>query len=493
MPVSLGINRENISVQWKGWQAPAITDESAWHTWDDGGGSMGNFWAWGEGGHRGFITDTQMQIMYYKSWIYVFNNYNARQMGRQKLRLYAEKQSGSPAYKNVLTQKIDPVKEKYLRNQPGLEKWVTKAETEIVEVLEHPFLDIMRTVNPLLNSALMWMLTETFMGLTGNAFWWVRKNALGVPYQIWLLEPQYVTPLIGNVIDEYVRGYIYRIGTNRLFFDVDEIIHFKYPNPHSQVLGFSPIIGLSDQVRIDEKIAKYSHGVFRNMARPDGALEYEDELDSKQFNRIKREWQSVYGGVEETGKVAILHGGTKYRQISMKPKDLDYLKGGEAIKEILANGYGVPIPLISPQANKANQDTSYLQYMRDTASPKLSLYQQTINEKFVKLYPEAKIFAAFDDCVPDDKAFDLKEKESNLKTGYSVINEYRKEDGKEPHTEWGDKAIMPSSMVELGSQPAVLNTPPSPKPKPDPEEGKNLDKLADKIVEKLLSPGKTSK
>ena len=492
MPLSFGVNRENVSIQWKGWTRPDINDESAWHTWDDGGGSMGNFWAWGEGGHQGFITDTQRQLMYHKSWVYVVNNYNAKQMTRQKLRLYSQKEKGAPAFKNVATQGISPAKDKYLRDNPGLEKWVTQKDIEIVEVLEHPFLDIMKAVNPILNSALLWMLTETFMGLTGNAFWWIRRNALDVPYQIWLLEPQYVTPLIGRVIDEYIRGYVYRVGTNRLLFDPDEIIHFKYPNPHSQILGLSPVLALSDQVRIDDRIAKYSQGIFKNMARPDGALEMEPELSQTQFEQIKRQWNQVYGGVSEAGKVAILHGGAKYKAISMKPRDLDYLKGGEAIKEIIANGFGVPVPLISPQTNKANSEISYHQYMRDTIAPKNTLYQQTINEVFISIYPEDKIFAAFDDCVPEDKVFALKEKESDLKTGYSVINEIRKEEGKEPHKDWGDVPIMPTSMVEFGSQPppgANPSNPPKPAPKSKEDEKRALellDILADKIVDKLI-------
>ena len=130
--------------------------------------------------------------------------------------------------------------------------------------------------------------------------------------------------------------------------------------------------------------------------------------------------------------------------------------------------------------------------MRDTIAPKNTLYQQTINEVFISIYPEDKIFAAFDDCVPEDKVFALKEKESDLKTGYSVINEIRKEEGKEPHKDWGDVPIMPTSMVEFGSQPppgANPSNPPKPAPKSKEDEKRALellDILADKIVDKLI-------
>lgn len=478
-PLKINAQGNMVRVSWRGWTRPSINDESIW-TGSNRWGDLG----WG------VISEAMEQIGYHKSWVYVCNNYNAKSQARQILRLYTTKKKGSPKFKNTVTQPVSTKQLMRLKKSPHLQKWTTRKDVDIEEVLEHPFLNMISQVNPILNQAYMWMLTETFMGLTGNAMWWVRRNKLGVPYQIWLLEPQYTIPVLGETIDEYIKRYDYRVGTNVTSFEPESIIHFKYPNPNNQAIGMSPIAGVSDQVRIDEQIQSYSKGLFRNMARPDGVLEVDDELGEEAFKRMKKEWQQMYGGASKAGQVALLEGGAKYKAISMKPRDLGMQEGGKNVMEVISSGYGVPVVLLVPEkANKAVSQVAYAQYMRDTQDPKNKLYEQTINEHLLAMYPEANIFCAFDDCILEDKEFGLKEKESNLKTGYSTINELRKEDGVEPHEGWGDKPILSKNMAEFGGEeePAEEEEPEKPEEEDEEEEEeKFINKIAERIADRIF-------
>ena len=472
--LKIGLNSRDVRLKGRGWVGPSVDDDSAW-----GGGST-----WGD--NRSMPLDNaETQIKYYTSWGYICINYNAKQISRQKLRQYVTKKTGSSAFKNTPTRQLKGAEVAWVKENPGLKRWVSK-DVEIEEVLESPFLEMMKSINPIQNQADMWMLTETFMGLTGNCYWWMRMNNLGVPFQLWILETQRTMPVPGPDIDHYIAGYIHRIGLKDIPFEADEVVHHKYPNPYTKLIGMSPMQGLQDPLVINAEMYRYERGVFANMARPDGALETDEDLAPTQFKRIIREWNKTYGGSAQSGKVALLEGGVKYKQISMKPKDLGHLEGRKLTREEIAGGYGVPMALLTPdKVNLANAKIAYSQYMRDTIDPKLKVYEQKINEQLLSHYEDENIFVAFDNCVPEDRDFKLKERESNLKSGYSVINELRKDEGKDPHGEYGDMPIMGGNMVEFdpNAEPPTKQPPQLPPPKINQDEF--AKKIAREIYEKL--------
>jgi len=350
----------------------------------------------------------------------------------------------------MATRAITREQRDWLYSNERLDPWLTKA-VEIEEVLDHPFLRMMRKVNPLKNQSDLWMETETFMGLTGNCIWWMRPNAKGEPYQLWILESQKTRPVLGETLDDFIIGYVYYSGRKPVPFDAETVVHHKYPNPMSKAWGLSPIECLSDPVKVNESIYRYERAQFKNMARPDGVLEMEKDatLGRKEFNRMKKEWKKTYGGTSQAGT-----------------------------REEIANGYGVPIPLISPEkSNLSNSVIAYLQYMRDTQDPKNKLYEQKQNEQLLPRYKDGeRLFCAFDNCVPDDKELKLKEREMKLKTGYSSINIERVKDGEE-EVDWGDRPILPATMLPLGEAP--------PEKKPPGKPVKTTEELADEIAEAL--------
>lgn len=443
--LSLGIKPVDVRVKGFGkWKPPKYDDESQWQGTE----------YWGEGVDNSMmIKDAHSQIQHNKNYVYICNDYNARAVSRQRLRLYVAKGLGSAVYRD--TRSLTREQKQWLYKNEGLDSWLTKA-VDVEEVVDHPFLVMMRHVNPMMNQADMWMLTEKFMGITGNSVWWKRKNALGVPYQIWFLETQFLTPSLGKSIDEFVLGFIYDNGKNRVPFDMEDLVHHKYPSLTNKVMGMSPIEAMSDPILVNESIYKYERAQFKNMARPDivVALDKDADLGDKEFKRVKREWKAAYGGEVKAGQAAILEGGVKIEKVSMSPRELSHLEGRKQTMEEIANGFGVHRSLLSPdKSNLANAKVAFAQHMRDTIDPKLKMYEQKINEQLLPDYKGGEnLFVAFDNCIPEDREFLLKEKESHLKTGYNSINIERQKEG-EDEVPWGDVPIMPGTMIPLGSVP----------------------------------------
>jgi hypothetical protein len=99
--------------------------------------------------------------------------------------------------------------------------------------------------------------------------------------------------------------------------------------------------------------------------------------------------------------------------------------------------------------NRANAREGNITYQHDTILPRCRKMEQKLNEVLLPMYDD-KLFCAFDNPVGEDKEFRLKERESNLKTGYTSINEERLEDNQEP-VSWGEVPWLPMNLVPAGT------------------------------------------
>lgn len=429
----------------QGFLTPSASDDTIWSGTN----------SWGPGVIESF-SDAYDQVERHRSWNYICVNYNARAMSAQVLRLYRK----GPAKKAGLlertyrTTKVVGAQSRYLSKLNSIQKDMSRTG-DLEEVDDHDFLTMMDNVSPALNKTSLWWLSELYNGLTGNCYWWLRPNALGQPFQIWVLESQRTKPIAGDNIDEWVKGYEYRVGTKKIIFDPMFVCHHSLPNPESMYVGASPVKALADATKILENINKYEHAIFKNMAQIGGVLATEQDLGDAQYKRIRKEWRRTHAGVNQTGDTAILEGGLKFQETQFKPKDLGHEQGLKRTVAEIAAGHGIPIPLVSPErVSLAESKVAYAQYMRDTISPKCRLYEEQINQDVVKRFFGEEFFCAFDSCIAADDDFMLRKRQGNLTLGYTTINQERERDGEEPQVGWGDKPIMPSGMAEF--DPAAL-------------------------------------
>lgn len=134
------------------------------------------------------------------------------------------------------------------------------------------------------------------------------------------------------------------------------------------------------------------------------------------------------------------------------------------------NAYGQSLALYDKDATRANADAAMYAFMRDAIRPRCIRMEQKINEKLMPWY-EGDLFVAFDDCVPEDREYRLKEIESHLKTGYSSVNLERQEDGLR-EVDWGHVPILQSGMVPYnGTAPVAAPAGEIPPVEEEPEEG----------------------
>jgi HK97 family phage portal protein len=390
----------------------------------------------------------QQLIAAYKSWTYICASKNSNAVAAAPLRLYVGKQNKSTKV-IVKTAKIDRKKEVLLRKQGNLISYTRKAE-EIEEVLEHPFLEMIKKVNPLLNRFDLWDGTELFLELTGNAFWYIYKDKMGVPQELWPLPPQYMK-VVGSR-EKIVAGYVYQRAVEKIPFDNEEIIHFKFFNPSGSLYGVGPLSAVMDSYIDDKNIRNFESNLMKNQGRPEAVLQAKEAISDTDFKRIKERWR---GNKEnKIGGTLVLENGLEYKPITFTPREMNYVVGRKLNREEIAAAFGVPMSKLTTEAvNLANAYVGEHQYMQDTIEPRLRRIEETLNEKLMPMYDE-NLFVAYDSVVPEDRQFELTERTSNLGSYVTTVNEEREKMGLDK-VAWGEIPLASPQIAPLGSQPAA--------------------------------------
>jgi HK97 family phage portal protein len=388
----------------------------------------------------------QQLIAQYKSWVYVVASKNSNSVAAAPLRLYVAKQTKKT---KILTKSasLDRRVDARIRKQANLLSFTRKA-ADMEEILEHPFLNMMKKVNPLISRFDLWDGTQLWLELTGNAYWYIYKDNLGVPQEIWPLPPQFMR-VVGSK-DKVIGGYVYQRTTEKIPFEAEEIIHFKFHSPNGGLYGTGPLSAVMDSVIDDARIRTFESTLMKNMGKPEAVLQSSNPISDADFKRIKDRWR----GQKVSGQTIILENGLEYKPITFTPREMNYVVGRKLNREEIAAAFGVPMSKLTTEAvNLANAYVGEHQYMQDTIEPRLRRIEETINEDLMPMYDE-NLFVAYDSVVPEDKDFELRERTANLGSYITSINEEREKMGLDK-VDWGDIPLAGPGIAPLGSQQAA--------------------------------------
>ena len=89
------------------------------------------------------------------------------------------------------------------------------------------------------------------------------------------------------------------------------------------LIGYSPIAMAKNAVGMTLACEEYGASFFANGANPGGVLEHPGVL--KDPSKVRESWNSVYRGVNNAHKIAVLEEGMKYQQIGIPPEEAQFL------------------------------------------------------------------------------------------------------------------------------------------------------------------------
>lgn len=324
------------------------------------------------------------------------------------------------------------------------------------ELKSHWLLDLLSNPNPTLRLSTysLFEMTQTYIELADEAFWYMAKgNETGKPKLIFLLRPDKMTVVPAS--DGSIKGYVLRKDNgDKIPFDLNEIVHFKTPNPLNQYRGYGVTRASRDFIQTDEYASKWVRNSFYNNARPSALISLKGNISDNEFDKLKKNWKKQYGGVSNASKTAFIKGADlDYQELSL---GLDKV----AIKEIknmtrddVMFMFRVSKPMLGilEDVNLASARSANYAFMARVIKPKMEMLADTLQQYIY----EEQIDVDFENPVEADKVEQADYFSKMLNVGLTV-NEIRAEIGKPPISD-GDFIYQPMNLVPVGS-PIKQNT-----------------------------------
>jgi len=362
--------------------------------------------------------DNEALINSYAGWVYVCASKNATRVASQPLKLYATTKAGQSALKcphRPLAAKELAIVRKALK--PALK------DAQVDEVLDHPALDLLDYVNELQGRFELFELTELGMELTGNAYWWLTKDTLGVPSEIMILPPHLVKIQLSS--DRLVGSYVLGDAPNQRIIPADEIIHFRFPNPDGSVYGTGPAKAVWSSILDYRAMQLYERGLNNNLGVPSLFVKYSGVVEKAELARIEADWNHKLRGINKSGRVMVGDSKFDVTPVGLSPRDMSFREGRKWSRTEIAGCFGVPIDLLDTEdSNRATAQSANLTYEQFTISPRLTRIADKLNERLIPYYDD-RLFFQFEPNVPDDATAKAEETVALTNAGILTVNEAR--------------------------------------------------------------------
>jgi HK97 family phage portal protein len=273
-------------------------------------------------------------------------------------------------------------------------------------------------------------LTQKYLDIVGDAYWYKELGVLGIPSKLWLLPAQNVE--IKRTSTGEIYEYLYQpsMGGSSVHYRPDTILHFSASNmadPYGY--GMSVAKALWINVKMANSMQSLEYSLTENKAIPGTIVSPKADIGTAEADRLEMKYKKKLrkGG---NGGLIVSDYAVDVKSFATSPKDAELLASYRVTTDEICNAFGVPLSYLSKDSNLANLTASEIQLSKLAIRPRLKKLESQIN-KLVSSY-DARLFAAFDDPVKDDLEVQSKIHVAYKNAGVLTTNEIREELGYEP-------------------------------------------------------------
>jgi len=394
----------------------------------------------------------------YRSWVYTSIDKIAKSIATLKLKLYVYRAGGSRS--KVILPSMVRAELKSMHTEAHRKRYLIQKNLRREEIDDHPFLELISKPNPVMTRFTLWYSTMVRLELAGSCPWYIPKNRMNLPGEIWpmpLTKSATMTPQVSPTAD--ILAWIYRDGALRNEFPPEEVSFIRYPHPGSPFVGMSPLLAQTEPYDIDLYLSRRQRNIFENQAVVGLNLGTKEKLSKTEAEELKEFLDMQYSGVTRAGGNLITHSGLEAKQLSMSNRDAMLSDVATYSREKLITAYDLSdgkLGLVK-DVNRANMEALNDTFVLDCLKPKTMLIEENIESDILPLYDEA---LTADFVLPDveDKEYELKAMTERLGNLLSTVNEEREAQGKEP-VPWGDAPWAPFNLVQIGAPPPAPTPP----------------------------------
>lgn len=356
------------------------------------------------------------------------------------------------------------------------------------EAVKHPATFLFRKPNDY--QTLLQFLQHYFTSklINGNTYVLILRDARGVPWRMYVLDPNKVRPMIapdGSIFYQLSMDELSGI-TGPVTVPSRNILHDRAATFWHPLVGVSPLFAAGVSAMTGSRILMNSEKFFANMSRAGGVLTAPGKMTPENMRKAQVEWDANYSG-QGIGKTAVLANGLEFKPMTINAIDAMLVDQLRWTVEDIARVYRVPGFKLG-DLNKVSYRNSE-QMARDYFQGCLSYHIESFEQCMKRSLELAEDISVEYDLRPlfrmeTDTRYDTYAKA--LAAGFLSINEVRAEEdlppvagGYEPRVQAQYIPLSKANGVGV-NVPGVTPAPEStPEPADEPDESEQPSKSVD--------------
>lgn len=317
-----------------------------------------------------------------------------------------------------------------------------------------PLLDLLHKPNPLQSRQEFIEGLVAYLLLTGNSYIEAnRPNEKAIPAELWTPCPNNMS-VIPNALG-YVGTYVYKSGSQIRKFPVDAVTmkgninHIKTFHPTDLWFGMSPLEAAIVSLDQNNQVGKWNLALLQNSSVPSGVLQVERTptnpsggLAVEQRDQLRKEVAERYSGANNAGRPMLLEGGISWQQVSLSPKEMEWLNTKKVTAEDICLIYGVPPEIMGlGKTTYANYNEAQKAFYKGTVLPIMDKIENSLNNWLSPMHNQnanqSKDILCYDRDDIEALNYDRGERMKNIDgLTYITQNEKREAMGYEPKEGW---------------------------------------------------------
>ena len=315
-----------------------------------------------------------------------------------------------------------------------------KVEVELTPVVAQPWSEVSRLdfIDQVVRS----------MALRGNAWGQVvQRDRRGYPTQVILIHPDQI-----HVRRDAVNGQMI-VMAGQVEIEPDDVFHIPYHMSPGSLIGLNPIEVHRNTLGLARAADLSAGSFFANSSRPDGVLKVNSDLDEDEARLLAQKWMQSHQGIGNAHMPAVLTGDVEWQQISISPKDAQFLETRQYSRSEIFSLFRIP-PHMGGDVDRTTSwgtgiEQQEIGFVRNT----LMGYLRRIEDAFTALTPRGN-YVKFDltnrlrgDTLQRWQAYAVART-----LGAITIDDVRIAEDMPPFgTEWSTNPMAPLNSAQNGS------------------------------------------
>lgn len=223
-------------------------------------------------------------------------------------------------------------------------------------------------------------------------------------------------------------------------------------------IGVTPIEFAQNALTIGSYQDRFTKNFYDNGVMSSGVFEHPQSLSDDSFKRLKNDVMKNYAGLKNAGIPMILEDGMKYKEVSMKLSDAQFIESKRFTKEEVASIYRVPLHLIQDLSRSTNNNIEHqsLEFIIYTMLPWFKRWEDNLNLQLLSQEDRRKKGRYFefklDILLRGDAQARAQAYATARQWGWLSVNDIRRLENMNGIGPAGDIYLTPSNMVEAGKQ-----------------------------------------